>query len=213
LNRFRWSHARAIRLLWIVGLFVSSSHAQTWGPEDAPVTLMIYSGFTCPYCAQAKGQIDSLKKKYPNDLRIVFKHFPLSDAEDARRPHLIAAAAAEQGKFWEAHDSFFERPNTKALGAEMSLLLASRGINMQAANAFIESGAAAKRLSQDSTEANALKVRATPTYFIEGVRLEGLQDLSTLERLIEFRLKRTLSSDANIAPSIKPPTPSINGSR
>lgn len=201
---FGWKRALATNFLWIIALFAASSQAQTWGSEDAPVTLMIYSGFTCPYCAQARGQIDALKKKYPNDLRIVFKHFPLSDSDEARRPHLIAAAAAEQGKFWEAHDSFFERPNINAVGAEMSLLLASRGVNMQAANAFVKSGSAAKRLSQDAAEASALKVRATPTFFIDGVRLEGLQELATLERLIEFRVKKPPTA-LLLSPSLSAP--------
>lgn len=193
------------KLLIIVVALLLTAHtpaslfAQSWGAEDAPVTLMIFSGFSCPYCAQAKTQIDQLKKKCPNDVRIVFKHFPLSDTDEALRPHLIAAAAFEQGKFWEAHDSFFEKQSAKS-PAELNLLSASRGVNLSQANAVIESGRALFRVKQDLAEAAALKVRATPTYFIDGLRFEGLQEAATLERLIEFRGKRPASN------AIAPPT-------
>jgi protein-disulfide isomerase len=184
----------------VVTAWSMSVAAQTSGAEEAPITLMIFSGFSCPYCAQAKTQIDQLKKKYPNDVRVVFKHFPLSDTDEAMRPHLVAAAAAEQGKFWEAHDSFFEKQNAKS-AAELNLLLASRGVNLAQANAVVEGGRAMSKVKQDMAEASALKVRATPTYFVDGMRLEGLQEIATLERLIEFRAKRPATTSATSAPT------------
>jgi protein-disulfide isomerase len=201
---FRCAH----RFFYAVALifFSTSAAAQTSGTSDAPVTIMIFSGFTCPYCAQAKTQIDQLKRKYPGDLQIVFKHFPLSDSEDAMRPHLLAAAAAEQGKFWEAHDSLFEKQSAKNQ-AELSLLLASRGVNQTEANTIINSGRALQKVKQDMAEASALKVRATPTYFVDGIRLEGLQEIATLERLIDFRTKRSASTtnpSASTAPVTSP---------
>jgi protein-disulfide isomerase len=162
--------------------------AQPWGKPDAPVTLMVFSAFTCPYCGEAKKQIDQLKAKYPNDLRIVFKHFPLSDSAEARRPHLVAAAAQTQGKFWEAHDKIFDRlsaaTDIELIGAVTS---ANPLIDVSKLRAALSDGTAAQLLLNDAADAQALKVRATPTFFIDGLRLEGVQEIATFERLIEFK--------------------------
>ncbi len=162
--------------------------AQPWGKTDAPLTIMVFSAFTCPYCGEAKKQLDLLKAKYPNDLRIVFKHFPLSDSVEARRPHLIAAAAQAQGKFWEAHDKIFDRlsasTDIELIGAVVS---SNPLIDASKLRAALADGAAAQLLLNDAADAQALKVRATPTFFIDGLRLEGVQDMATFERLIEFK--------------------------
>ena len=162
--------------------------AQPWGKPYAPVTLMVFSAFTCPYCGEAKKQIDLLKAKYPNDLRIVFKHFPLSDSVEARRPHLIAASAQAQGKFWEAHDKIFDRLNATTDIELISAIVASNpSIDASMLRAALSDGTAAQLLTNDNADAQALKVRATPTFFIDGLRLEGVQEMATFERLIEFK--------------------------
>lgn len=177
----------------IVGLTLivfnsSTSFAQPWGKEDAPITIMVFSAFTCPYCAEAKKQIDQIKAKYPNDVRIVFKHFPLSDSAEAKRPHLIAAAAQAQGKFWQVHDIVFARPETKSdielIGA---VSVAATGVDAAKLRAALADGSASERLAADSADAQALKVRATPTFFIDGLRLEGLQEMSTFTNIIDFK--------------------------
>lgn len=181
------------RLFWMMVLCCSlamhtPSHAQPWGKPDAPVTLMVFSAFTCPYCAEAKKQMDVLKAKYPNDLRIVFKHFPLSDSVEARRPHLVAAAAQAQGKFWEAHDKIFDRLSATTDIELIGAVAASNPlIDASKLRTALADGTAAQLLINDAADAQALKVRATPTFFIDGLRLEGVQDIATFERLIEFK--------------------------
>ena len=175
-------------LLNLLSLSPLVASAQPWGTPDAPVTLMVFSAFTCPYCTEAKKQIDQLKLKYPNDLRIVFKHFPLSDAVEARRPHLIAAAAQAQGKFWEAHDKVFDR-SSAATDIELigAVLASTPTLDASKLRSAFSDGTAAQLLLNDAADAQALKVRATPTFFIDGLRLEGVQDIATFERLIEFK--------------------------
>ena len=182
------------------------SSAQPWGKPDAPVTLMVFSAFTCPYCAEAKKQVDLLKAQYPNDLRIVFKHFPLSDSVEARRPHLIASAAQAQGRFWEAHDKIFDRLSATTDIELIGAVLASNPmIDAGKLRAALADGTAAQLLLNDAADAQALKVRATPTFFIDGLRLEGVQDIATLARLIEFKRSppASSSSEKTSNPSLK----------
>ena len=187
LNLQQW-RAFVFYLLSLLSVSPLVASAQPWGKADAPVTLMVFSAFTCPYCAEAKKQIDQLKTKYPNDLRIVFKHFPLSDSVEARRPHLIASAAQAQGKFWEAHDKVFDRlsaaTDIELIGA---VLGSNPTIDASKIRSALSDGTAAQLLLNDAADAQALKVRATPTIFIDGLRLEGVQDIATLERLIDFK--------------------------
>lgn len=165
-----------------------ASEGQPWGKPDAPVTIMVFSAFTCPYCAESKKQMDQLKAKYPNDVRIVFKHFPLSDSSEARRPHLVAAAAQAQSKFWEAHDKIFDRLSATTDIELIGAVAASNPlIDASKLRTALADGTAAQLLVNDVADAQALKVRATPTFFIDGLRLEGVQDIATFERLIEFK--------------------------
>lgn len=194
---------------FFVAVFCSAANlacAQAWGKPDAPLTLMVFSAFTCLYCGDAKKQIDLLKKKYPNDLRIVFKHFPLSDSVEASRPHLVAAAAQAQGKFWEAHDTIFTRLSAATEIELIGAVVASNpAIDAGKLRAALADGTAAQLLLNDAADAQALKVRATPTFFIDGLRLEGVQDIATFERLIEFKRGSLAPSSPDKAsnPSLK----------
>jgi protein-disulfide isomerase len=187
------------------GLISTSAAAQPWGKPDAPVTLMVFSAFNCPYCAEAKKQIDQLKGKYPNDVRIVFKHFPLSDTTEARRPHLVTAAAQAQGKFWDAHDKVFDR-SSAATDIELigAITTSAPQIDASKLRIALADGSAAQLLANDAADAQALKVRATPTFFIDGLRLEGVQDINTFERLIEFKRGSQSQSSSDKASTSAP---------
>jgi protein-disulfide isomerase len=199
LKTFKTLKLYALALLAVGScMFPTTNQAQVWGEESAPVVLVVFSSFTCPFSAQAKTLIDELKNQYPKDLQVIFKHFPLNDSEQAREPHLRAAAATEQGKFWELHDANFGLMNGESNAANArsgeSLKLMAQGVDLKQIQAIIDSGKAAAKLRQDMAEAQALKVRATPTFFIDGVKLEGMQDKATLERLIGFKARKPTAS-------------------
>jgi protein-disulfide isomerase len=185
----RFSEHFFVAAVLLCGLATHSvSLAQPWGNTTAPVTIMVFSAFTCPYCGEARKQLDQLKAKYPNDVKIVFKHFPLSDTTEARRPHLVAAAAQLQGKFWEAHDVVFDRGAAKTELELIGALSTLKGaIDAGKLRAALADGAASQVLLNDAADAQALKVRATPTFFVDGLRLEGVQDIATFEKIIEFK--------------------------
>ena len=159
------------------------------GPDDAAVTMVVYSAFACPYCAQGAKQLADLEKKYPGQLRVVFKHYPLSLGAAGLLAHQAAIAAGEQGKFWEMHDRLFagkKDPDRTALEA----IARDLGMDVARFMAALDSARAADEVQRDLVESKAFNVRATPTYYIDGYRLEGLQDASVFEKIIEHRVAR-----------------------
>lgn len=88
---------------------VSAGEAPVYGKADAKVTIVEFSDFECPYCARAYDTVNQIKEAYPNDVKIVYKHFPLSNIHpNAENAAKAAVCAQEQGKFWEMHDKLFE---------------------------------------------------------------------------------------------------------
>jgi protein-disulfide isomerase len=158
------------------------------GGADAAVTILVFEAFGCPYCAQATKQLDALRARHGDRVQIVFKHFPLGADRDALLPHEAALAAAEQGQFWAMHDRLFAQPGS--LRRE-TLLRIARDIGLDEARfkAALGSGRFQAVIDRDLAEARALKVRAAPTFFLDGVKLEGLQNLETLDQIVGFRLK------------------------
>lgn len=141
----------------------AGARAQVTGPPEAAVTIMVFSAFTCPYCGQGREQLDALMQKYPGKVRVIFKHFPLSNDESDLWPHLVAAAAGEQGRFQQAHDALFSRPPLRKRATPgAALQLAALGIDYARMMVAIDSGVAARRVSDDQAEAAALKIRASP---------------------------------------------------
>jgi protein-disulfide isomerase len=158
------------------------------GGTDAPVTILVFSAFGCPYCAEAETQLDALRPRYGDRLQVVFKHFPLGSDAEALLPHEAALAAAEQARFWAMHDRLFAQQGS--LGRE-AILRVAREIGLDEARFSAALGAKRLRpqIERDLAEARALKVRAAPTFFVDGLKVEGLQTLETMEQIVGFRLK------------------------
>jgi protein-disulfide isomerase len=173
------NHAPTVLLESPVG---ASDH--TLGPDTAPVTLVEYGDFECPYCARAYPVVKELRRTFSDDLRFVFRHTPRAITHPhAQHAAEAAEAAASQGRFWEMHDRLFEHPDAlrdEDLDAHASAigLDAVRFGNDLRAHTF-----AAKVHAQEASGAHS--VLATPTFFINGVRFDDTPDRPTLERAIE----------------------------
>jgi protein-disulfide isomerase len=153
------------------------------GSPDAPVTVVEYGDFECPYCAAAAPVLRRLVDGSDGGVRLVFRHYPLPDVHPyALTAALAAEAAGEQGAFWPMHDLLFAHQdrltdaNLRGYGAELGL----DGDRLV--------GAAAQRLG-DKVEADfasgvALGVPGTPTLFIDGVRFEGRPEIGALRRAV-----------------------------
>ncbi len=157
------------------------------GPDNAPVTIVEFSDFQCPYSARAALRLKSLLQLYPDRVRWVFKHFPLRIHPDAPLAHEAALAAYEQGKFWEMHDLIFS--NEHRLQREHLMSYARRlGLDLQAFANDLDSGRLQARILRDTIQGHSLRVDTTPTYFINGKRVVGAQTVSRFRRVIEREL-------------------------
>ena len=143
------------------------------GPDDAPVTLVEYGDFECPYCGMAYPIVKGFQRRLGNRLRFVFRHFPLKEAH----PHAEHAAeasegAADLGRFWEMHDLLFE--HQEALDDEALLsyggLLGLDGARLARA---LEEGTYARAVRADFRSGVRSGVNGTPTFFIKGARYDG----------------------------------------
>ena len=152
------------------------------GPVDAPLTLVEYGDFECPYCGRATGVVEELRERFGDRLRYVFRHVPLADVhEHAVLAAEAAEAAGAQGRFWEMHDRLFAHQD--ALGAaDLLEHAAAVGLDVQRFSKDLGSGRFAARVRDDVASAQASGVGSTPTFFVGGRRHTGPYDAATLAR-------------------------------
>lgn len=163
---------------------VSDKGDHILGSPDAAVTLVEYGDFECPHCRQASLILDTLLESTPRDLRLVFRHFPLSQIHPhAQQAAEAAEAAGAQGRFWEMHELLFE--NQDALeGADLSEYAGQIGLDLPRFVRDLASGAFKDRVREDFLSGVASGVNGTPTFFIDDVRYDGPWDLESLGRLV-----------------------------
>jgi len=165
-----------------------SAHDHAEGPADAPLTLVEYGDYQCPYCGAAYPVVKRLQKTLGKKLRFVFRNFPLTQAH----PHaLIAAEAAEaaalQGKFWEMHDLLFEQQTL--LKPEIIPSWAKRiGLSLGQFRNDIKQGVVEKRIKEDRQSGIRSGVNGTPTFFINGTRYDGSPDYDSLLAALQSAL-------------------------
>lgn len=146
---------------------VDVAGAPAKGAASGTVLIAEFADFECPACAAMRGVLDGTLEKYPNDVRLVFKHFPLSGHPNAEKAARAAVAAQKQNKFWEMHKALFD--NQEDLGAE-SIDKLARGVGLDWKR-FIQdrdSEATADQVARDRKQGEALEIRSTPSLFING---------------------------------------------
>jgi protein-disulfide isomerase len=157
------------------------------GPEEAPVVLTIFSDFQSPLSAQAAIMLKELLSRYPEKIRLVFKHFPLPFHQQAELAHEAALAAGEQGKFWEMHDLLFQ--NQQNLRPEQLLKYAkSLGLDLATFRQALEEHRYRGSVRQGVRDGKNQDVRGVPTLFINDRRLDGVQTLFVVQALIDKEL-------------------------
>jgi predicted DsbA family dithiol-disulfide isomerase len=169
------------------------------GPADAPVTIVEFSDFNCPFCQRVVPTLKTLRLRYPEQVRIVYRHFPLDMHPRARAIAEAAVCADEQDAFWAFHDSVFEEADP--LSDDEIFALAERvGVDREALEACLASGRAAEVVEQDIAAGAAAGVTGTPAFFVNGIRMSGAQPADAFVKLIEQELPHTASSEEG-APS------------
>jgi protein-disulfide isomerase len=163
------------------------------GPDDAPVTLLEYGDFECPYCGQAEQVIRELLLSAGSDVRYVWRHLPLNDVHPrAQLAAEASEAAAAQGRFWEMHDALLAgqdalRPSDLARRAE------ELGLDLERFNEDLHGHRYASRVLEDVVSADESGVSGTPTFFINGRRHYGVYDIGALTEAVSAAKKRLAS--------------------
>ncbi|NBC86859.1 MAG: thioredoxin domain-containing protein [Bacteroidetes bacterium] len=166
------------------------------GPADAPVTLIEFSDFQCPYCARATTLVDQLRERYPDRLRVVFMHFPLSSHEWARPAAMAAQCAARQDEdaFWRLHDFYFSNQDALTPGnvmAKSEPILAETSVNVDdwktcATDRTSDVHRSVARQVNASLEAGKeAGVTGTPSFFVNGEKVQGARTVEAFARKIE----------------------------
>jgi protein-disulfide isomerase len=153
-------------------------HAQ--GPSSAPVTLVEYGDYQCPYCLRAYPIVKKIQQRMGDHLRFVFRNFPITSSHQyAKLAAETAEAAADQGKFWEMHDALFE--NQVLLGEDLVMQLAATlGLDVERFAKALESGEFRGRVKTDFMGGVKSGVNGTPGFFINGRRFVDSWDFEPL---------------------------------
>jgi len=176
---------RYLSLLAILSVTILLSCDSTKGKK---IIIEEFADYQCPYCKQAQETVHKLKEKYGERLDFRFKHFPLPYHVYAKSAAMAAECARDQGKFWEMHELLFKgNPN---FGFEWYRDYARTiGLDMDKFISCYESGVKAEIIERDLKEGEERGVRATPTFFVNGVKIEGAASFSEFKKVIKQTTK------------------------
>lgn len=174
----------------VVRVQVSTDGAPIRGIADAPVTLVEFSDFHCPFCKRVQSTLTKVLEKYPGKVRLLFRHLPL----DALHPQARSAAEAswcaqDQGKFWEYHDLLFANA-PKAAEDDLKHYAEQIVLDMRTFESCLSQNAHRDSVQRDIDEVTRLGMSGTPAFFINGRFLNGAQPLEKFVQLIDEEFAR-----------------------
>lgn len=169
------------------------------GPANAKLTLIEYSDFQCPACAQYYPLVKQLEAAFPNDLKVVYRQFPLrqihANADLAAR---ATEATGSVGKFWEMHDKIFETQKDWSTSENATDIFAgyaeALGMNKEDFVTALNSAEVAKAVAADEATGKSLAVQGTPTFFLNGKKLENPRSFDEFKKVIETELNKEQES-------------------
>jgi Na+/H+ antiporter NhaA len=172
----------------VVGVDEDRDHIR--GPDRAPVTVVEYGDFECPYCGLAEPAVRELLRDF-GDVRYVWRHLPLTDVH----PHAQLAAeaseaAAKQGAFWEMHDLLMAHQGALTM-RDLIGYAAALGLDTEKFTAHLRKHAGAARVAEDVDSADLSGVSGTPTFFVNGMRHYGAYDIESLSKAVKLAIART----------------------
>ena len=158
------------------------------GPPDAPVTLVEFADYQCPFCARNVPLVKQVMDAYPKQVKFVYKEFPLTSIHNnAMNASKAAIAAQRQGKYWERHDKLFE--NSSSLGEENLKKIAGEvGLDVAKWEKDYKSPEVEKQVQDDMRLGSQSDVRGTPTMFVDGKRVQN-RSLEGIKAMIDDALK------------------------
>jgi protein-disulfide isomerase len=159
------------------------------GPAAAPVTIVEFSDFECPYCVRAESTVKQVLEAYPGKVRLVYRDYPLPMHAKAPKAAEAAHCAGDQGKYWEMHGKLFaangriDVPDLKAAAREVA------GLDAAKFDQCLDSGAKAKEVEKNKEAGDEAGVSGTPAFFINGRLLSGAQPFEAFKAIIDEELK------------------------
>ena len=161
------------------------------GPQNAPVVLVEFSDYQCPFCREIQKTLARLRQEYGDGLRHVFRDFPIDRVHpDARGGHIAARCAGQQGKYWEYHDRLFGEPE-KMKPRDLTAHAHALGLEEEAFQRCVSGDEASAAVGRDLAEGLRAGVDITPTFFVNGRRLTGTQPYEAFKTIIEEERARS----------------------
>jgi predicted DsbA family dithiol-disulfide isomerase len=156
------------------------------GSSDAPVTLVEFADYECPYCSKVNPMLKQIEQEYGSRLKVVYKDFPLPMHKNSEKASEAARCAGEQGKFWEYHDVLFSShqldiPNLKRYAGDLKLEQAKF-------DKCLDSSAEAEAVKKDLDEGQRLGLTGTPSFFVNGHFFSGAADSATLHEVVGMEM-------------------------
>jgi len=158
------------------------------GPENAPVTIAVFDDYECAYCAKMEAVFSQLLAKYPKELKLVIKQYPLRNHPNARQASIAVIAAHKQGKFWEFHSQVFAN-QTELSTTKLDEIAESFDLDMTQFKKDLLSHDVLSMIVRDVREGQKIGVKGTPTLFLNGKRVKD-RTFSSLDELIQRELAK-----------------------
>jgi predicted DsbA family dithiol-disulfide isomerase len=191
----RASYLESLRAKFGVEQFLSEPRTEVAavgpakGPENAPVTLVEFSDFQCPFCARVIPALDQVTAKYGDKVRLVFRQFPLDIHPQAPKAAEAALCANEQGKFWQMHDAMFQ-DQQKLQVADLKATAGKLGVDQASFDSCLDGGKYAAQVQEDLRAGMVAGVSGTPAVFVNGKMLSGAQPFEAFAAAIDAELAR-----------------------
>lgn len=160
------------------------------GPADAPVTIVEFSDFECPFCNRVLPTLEQVMENYGDQVRLVFRQYPLPMHSNAQKAAEASLCAEDQGMFWEMHDWMFANQDSLGVDSLKEQAAAMEGLDTEQFNQCLDSGKYADQVAQDMREGSEAGVSGTPAMFINGQMVAGAVPYEQVSAIIDAELKR-----------------------
>jgi len=195
-NEEEISAAYMARYAALKGLEIPVDGAPRMGAEEPSISIVVFSDFECPFCAKTAERLDEIARSYPDEIEVVFKHYPIETHTTAEQAARAAFAAHQQGRFWQMHDTLFSAQGSELTRERLDLMATGLGLDMERFEEDLGSPAATAAIEADRRLGGELGVSGTPTIFINGRRLDhGIKGID--DRLKEEFLRRAVMQKKN----------------
>ena len=158
------------------------------GASNAKVTIVEFADFQCPFCSKSSEVVDQVMAAYPGQVRLVYRHFPLSFHKDAPKAAEASLCANQQGKFWQYHDALYAHQDALSVDDLKGHALAL-GLDLKRFEACLDSSEMKPAVASDQQEGERLGVSGTPAFFVNGYLLSGAQPEEKFRHIIDRELR------------------------